>query len=144
MNIEDRQVTPIEQAQENRDSTMADLSFRMFNPKLAALRAQNPFLPILPFPNTSITMLLGAGGTQNIDLPQGTKFIFVSQSDECYFSRQGVAAIPIAPVSGVAKNDTGAFQIPNNVFFYVEEIRQLSVIAVNADTRIAIACYMQM
>jgi hypothetical protein len=134
-------VTPDMQAAENQKDTIESLSFRNFNPKLAALRAQNPFLPIIQFPNSSVTFVLAANAAIDIDLPQGTKYIYISGSDEYYISRQGKAQIP---VSVTGDSESGSTQNPEGFFLYVEEIRQFSIVAVNADTRVSIGCFQQM
>ena len=133
-------VSPIEQAQDNTRELLADMSFRMFNPHLSAIRAQNPFLSIAPFPNSAVTVLLGANAAQDIHLPEGTKLINITFSGEIYISRQGNAQIPLAAQA----SDTGAFQPVNGAWMYVEEIRQFSIVAVSADTRVSVACYQQM
>lgn len=139
-------IQPDEQMQTNVAETMQQISHRMFNPKLAALRAQNPFLQIMPLPNVSIAGVLSANAAVDINLPTGTKMIFISGSNEYYISRNGKAEIPTASlISGLiaTSHATGALQNPEGVFLYVEEIKQLSIVAVNDNTRITIGCYSQ-
>jgi hypothetical protein len=130
---------------EDQQDVNQNLAFRMSNAPLSALRAQNPFLAILPFANTAIGLILPANTPTDVNLPRGTKFIYISGSDEYYISRNGQAQIPteVNTNNGTASRN-GSYQNPEGFFIYVEEMEQFSIVAVNANTRISIACYLQM
>jgi hypothetical protein len=116
-----------------------NIAQRMANPKLLALRAQHPFIPILPFPNESRSVLLAANVAQDINLPTGTKMIMFSGNGEYYVSRKGNAQTP----DGTSNtNDNGSLMNPEFCFWYVEEINQFSVIA-PAACRVTVHCFIQ-
>jgi hypothetical protein len=141
MKMDEDKISPEQQLEANQNRVEENLSFRMANTALAALRAQNPFLPIVQFPNSTVAILLAAGVAKDIQLPEGTKYIFLSGSNEYYVTRQGRAQIP-ADSNG--DYQSGAFSNPEGFFLYVEEVRNISIVAVNEDTRVTIACYQQM
>lgn len=119
----------------------SNLALRMSNPKLSALRAQNPFLMIVPFPNSVINTLLGAGGVAtDINLPEGTKFISIRATSEYFVSRNGAAQIPTANVA----SDNGSTSFDTSVFIYVEEVRQFSIISTAANNSICVSCFQQL
>lgn len=110
------------------------------NPKLMALRAQMPFINIMPFPTKVLAFKLLAGVVQDIALPQGTKLIRFSNGGTYYASRM-TAALPVAG-SGDAI-ETGSMQTPSDEWWYVEDVVSISMIAL-ADTDITIACFIQL
>ena len=120
------------------ETASQSLSQRMYNPKLMALRTQNPFISIMPFPNESVGLALSAGVAQDINLPEGTKMVMFSGNGEYYVSRKGIAQVPTL-------NDpfTGSIMNPEFSFMYVEEIRQLSAVA-PYDMKLTVHCYTQM
>jgi hypothetical protein len=111
----------------------------MSNPKLMALRAQNPFITIMPFPNSSISMSLTANVARDINLPSGTKMIMFSGNGEYFVSRNGNAVIPTAS----APEATGSIMNPEFCFFFVDEVRQMSAIA-PFDMRLTVHCFIQL
>ena len=113
----------------NVANTMQDYSKRMFNEKLMALRAQNPFLGILGFPNGGFSVQLQPGVAVDINLPSDVKLIFPSGDQVYYLSRNGTAQVPKAPTQGQGEYGVGSYQNPENVLLYVEEVSQLSVIS---------------
>lgn len=115
------------------------LAHRMSNPKLMALRAQNPFIQILPFPNEVVTLALSANTSTDINLPEGTKFIKFSGNGEYYVSRKGNAEIPATSV----RSSGDSLLNPEDCYFYVEEIRQFSVIA-PLNMRLSVQCFVQL
>jgi hypothetical protein len=126
----------------NSDMLASDkLALRMFNPKLMALRAQMPFINIMPFPNTTISVQLQAGVRQDIQLPDQCKLIRFSDQGVYYVSKNGNAQIPVAG-SGDALL-TGTMYKPSDEWWYVEEVAQLSLIAA-ANTEVTIACFTQL
>ena len=131
-------LTNQELVENNAARTMDEFSRRMYNPKLMALRTQNPFAVIMPFPNETRNLVLVGGVAQDINLPEATKMISFSGSGEYYVTRMGKASIP----NGVDQ-DTGCVMNPEGMFYYVEEIRQLSVIAPD-DCKVTVHCFTQL
>ena len=127
--------------QYEKDSDNFDRSFsaRVFNPNLMALRAQMPFVEMMPFPNSTITVKLAANAAQDIQLPENCKLIRFNADAVYYVSRNGQAQVPGNNVD----NTTGAIMSPNDRYFYVEEIRSLSVIA-PAVTNLTVECFIQL
>lgn len=125
----------------NQQNAFNDLAHRMANPKLMAIRAQNPFLIISPFPNESVSVLLAAGLPQDIDLPRGTKMIRFSGNCEYYINRKGNAQIP----DGTANTkNSGSIYKPENMFYYTgEEIHQLSIVGPAVGV-VTVHCFVQL
>lgn len=120
----------------------ANLAQRMTNSKLSALRAQHPFLPILPFPNSVIQATLTANVAQDFDLPEGTKFIMIrgpSSTLALYASRNGQAQINAtsSPVNN------GSFLVDSNWLYYVEEVKQISLLSTSGIVA-TVACFQQL
>lgn len=122
----------------SQDLAIEDISRRMSNPKLMALRAQMPFIPIMPFPNESISLFLAAGVATDINLPSGTKMVMFSGNGEYFVSRKGNAVVPTA----ATPQATGSIMNPEFCFLYVEEINQMSAIA-PYDMRLTVHCFVQ-
>lgn len=122
------------------------LSQRMSNAKLSALRAQNPFVPIVMFPNSTITVELAAGAPIDVDLPQGTKYIQIDATSEYFISRNGNARVPTAPVANASpiNVESGSWRPDPSTFVYVEELRYFSIVSVGAANKIAICCFQQL
>lgn len=127
--LEELSQTEQETLAANVVGTLDDFSNRMFNPKLAALRAQNPFLPILGFPNAGYSVQLQPGVAVDVNLPSDVKMIFISGDQVYYVSRNGQAQVPKAPTQGQGEYNTGSYQNPEGTFLYVEEVSQLSFIS---------------
>jgi hypothetical protein len=125
----------------DRIDTLVEVSQRMSNPKLSALRAQNPFLPIVPFPNSIINVMLPAGGSPvDIYLPEGTKYINIRATGEYFVSRNGNAQIPTSSIS----NDGRGCSFDSSQYVYVEELRSFSIISSVANNSVCISCYQQL
>jgi hypothetical protein len=121
--------------------TLRNYAQRMSNPNLSALRAQNPFLPIVPFPNSVINVLLVAAGPPvDIYLPEGTKYINIRATSEYFASRNGNAQIPTTTVN----NDGQACSFDSSQYIYVEELRSFSVISTGANNALCVSCYQQL
>lgn len=119
---------------------------RVFNANLAALRAQNPFIGMLPFPTTVVAGKLSAGIAQDIQLPEGTKMIRIraETGKDFWITRNGTAQIPSAtPDPHSQAYGGGSLLSPNDRHFYTEDFRSLSMIAAQ-DTLFAIECFIQM
>jgi hypothetical protein len=125
----------------DRIDTLVEVSQRMSNPKLSALRAQNPFLPIVPFPNSIINVMLPAGGSPvDIYLPEGTKYINIRATGEYFVSRNGNAQIPTSSIS----NDGRGCSFDSSQYVYVEELRSFSIISSVANNSVCVSCYQQL
>jgi hypothetical protein len=97
-------------------------SKRMFNPNLMALRAQLPFLPIMPFTNQNTAVLLAAGETVEITIPQSAKLCRFLGNCE-YFVSRGTAR---APTTNVPSDQCGIMN-PEDVWYYIEELQTISI-----------------
>lgn len=127
----------------NMDNALDDLANRMFNSKLMALRAQNPFIDIVPMPDQTIAIGLEAGKAVDINLVGAVKMIRFSSSKgsgDYFVSRRGRAQIP---ANGVTDTESGAFMNPEQGYYYVEEINQLSIVAA-ANCIVTIHCFTQL
>lgn len=135
-----REYTDDELLDNSAQLALEDLAHRMGNSKLMALRAQNPFIQILPFPNETRGYALPAGVAVDINLPSGTKMIRFVGDGNYYVSRKGNASAPV----GVANEDgSGSIMKPEYGFFFVEEISQLSVIS-TAGCNLTVHCFTQL
>lgn len=126
--------------------TENNFSQRNFNPALAALRAQNPFIPFLPFPNTVLSVKLVANQVTNVAIPDQVKLLRIQgeYNKDYWVNRNAAAKIPTNTSVDVFANDsTGSMLSPNGIWFYVEEVKDLSFIA-GADTLISISCFTQL
>ena len=99
---------------------------RVVDMKLAALRAQFPFLEIQPAPLQVIAVKLVANVPSLVNLPDGTQMVkFSTQAfQDFYVTLQGKAAEPAA---GGVPEYPGALVNPQG-WFYVAELRQLSIV----------------
>lgn len=122
------------------DNVLANLSNRMTNTDLMALRAQMPFIHIMPFPNTVMNILLAANVAQDIQIPDQTKLVRFKGDGNYYVSRNGAAQIP----DGTDNTKTsGSVMTPEDTYYYVEEIRQLSMISL-AGCKVTMQCFIQL
>lgn len=112
---------------------------RVFNAKLAALRAQYPYLEIQPLPLSVIAAFLDAGIERCVQLPASTQMIkFTSSATPFYVMLQGKAQIP---VTGNDVTKPGVLANPQG-WYYVAEVGQVSLIA-PANTIVSIHCHIQ-
>jgi hypothetical protein len=121
-----------------QDNALQSLGQRMMNPKLMALRAQNPFIQIMPFPNTTLGFLLVSNTPQDINVPSEAKVVKFTGNGEYYVSRKGNAQVP----DGVDKL-TGSIMNPEGVYYYVEEVQQLSIVSPGA-VRVTVEFFSQL
>lgn len=125
------------------DAFVRELAMRTSNRELQALRAQNPFVSIMPLSNSTLSGTVTNASAKDILLPEGTKLIYITASDEIYISRNGAAQIPSNDVAGNFQSANGID--PRNRFLYVEELRSISIIGANAGPiRVSIACLQQL
>lgn len=125
--MNDQDYDAIDAINDAQDNAVQSLGQRMMNPKLMALRAQNPFIDIMPFPNVTVALLLAQNAPQDIQVPPEAKLCRFSGNQEYYVTRNGRAQVP----DGIAV-DTGVIMNPENNYWYVEEIQQLSIVTPSA------------
>lgn len=130
-------ITAEEEIATDMKMTSGDFASRMFNYKLAALRAQNPFVTITQWPSV-MAFALTAGVAVDIDLPDGVKMILFSGNGEYFVTRNGRAQLP----TGSHTQGDGALMNPEWGWIHAEEIRSISVIAPQ-DMRLSIAYIQQ-
>jgi hypothetical protein len=129
------------EVENDKRDMLANYAQRMSNPNLSALRAQNPFLSIVPFPNSIINVMLPAGGSPvDVFLPEGTKYINIRATGEYFVSRNGNAQIPTSTIS----NDGRGCSFDSSQYVYVEELHSFSIISSVANNAVCISCYQQL
>ena len=111
------------------DLMEADIARRMYNPKLTALRAQNHGLPIAQMTNKTATVLLVMNVVSQINIPSGTKMVRFNSDGFFMCSRNGNAQLPVPSVYGAADNESGSFIPQFDTFYYIEEVKQISLIS---------------
>src|SRR5437868_1076512 len=109
---------------DTQNNAIDQLAHRTSNPKLMALRAQNPFIHIMPFPNEVVAIVLGAGVPTDINLPEGTKMVLFTGDGNYFISRKGNAELPASQNYG-----GGSVFKPEGQYYYTEEIKQFSAIS---------------
>jgi hypothetical protein len=120
-----------------------DIASRMYNPKLSALRAQHQGLAIAPLTNKAIAVVLAANVAVDINLPTGTKMVRFNSDGFFVVSRNGRAQLPPAAlVTGDANCEIGSFWPAFDTYYYVEEIKQLSMLS-DLQVRVSIECFAQ-
>jgi len=117
-----------EQIAEDIKSAIEELAGRVANPRFSALRAQNPGVSISQLPTTAQIVKLGAGVAVNIDLPDYAQCAKFSCTSNLFVSRSGYAVVPTT--AGTVLN-TGTFIPDPQQYYYVADVRQLSVISPN-------------
>jgi hypothetical protein len=118
----------------------ADFSVRQtLNNKLMALRAMNPFLQIAQLPNAARTVVLAANVAKDIPIPAGAKYVKFRGNLDWYLNANGTAAVPTVDVL----DGSASIYRPEDVFFYIEEMQCVSVVA-PATTIVSAYFYYQM
>lgn len=112
---------------------------RIYNDRLAALRAQYPFVSIQPPPVSVLAVYLDAGQAREVQFPDGTQMIrFTANAAPVYVTFQGKAQIP---ASGNDLTRPGVLVNPDG-WYYVAELRQVSIIA-PVDAIVSLHCHVQ-
>lgn len=124
----------------NMQNTADDFAHRMYNTKLMALRAQLPFMQIMPLPNTVLNILLAANVAQDVQIPDQTKLVKFKGDGNYYVSRNGAAQIPDGTDNTTR---SGSIMVPEDVFYYVEELKNISIISL-AGCKLTIQCFIQL
>lgn len=97
---------------------------------LAQLRAQYPFVPIMPFPQSAQSaIVLAANVAADINVPSEAMLGMFLSSGDFYVSKDGRAYVP-----GAAGADNTSIYRPVNMWFYVGNTTQFSVVAPLAGT----------
>lgn len=115
---------------------------------LTYLRSVFPFLPIMPFPDEVVSLVLPTASTADwLNLPDGTVLCnFDADGQDWWISNYSRAAVPTLG-SGDPNSSTslvvGTSMVhpPNNVFFYTGSLRQLSCISTTAGRIIQARCW---
>ena len=109
--------------------------------RLLQLRAMNPFVPIVMFPLTAKAAVLAANVAQDIPIPSGAKYVILKGTGDYWVSVQGAASVPVASV-GLTDDNIAPILRPDDVIFYCEEIKSISVVA-DAIVKVSAAFYAQ-
>jgi hypothetical protein len=104
---------------------------------LMALRAQFPFLPVMPFPRSLVTAVLAANTPQDLQLADGTTVVRFFSDGDFYLSVGGAAVVP------TSTNVQTAFSLymPTGVLWYARGLRTVSVVSATADRVVQAHCY---
>lgn len=116
------------------------------NNDLAFLRSRFPFLPIMPFPNNVAGVFLPVALTPDeIQFPDGTTLVLFRGSNDYFVSLHGNAEVPSAANAPSAKSGglrtVKSIYKPEGFFFYVGNVKTVSVVAPNANTFVTVLCY---
>lgn len=111
---------------------------------LGYIRSLFPFLPIMPFPNDVVSVVLTTASLAvDLNLPDGTIIVnFDADGTDWYISNFGRAVIP--NVGAGDSNNQGATAMvhpPNNVFFYTGSLRQISCFSPTAGRIVQARCW---
>ena len=104
---------------------------------LMQLRAQFPFLPVLPFPRSLVTAVLTANVAQDIQLADGTTVVQFFADGDFYLSVAGNAVVP------TSSNVSNAFSLykPVGVLWYARGMRGVSVASATTGRVVQAHCY---
>lgn len=106
----------------------ADIISRSHNSKLSALRAQNPFVPIVSFPSSALTYLMAAGIPINIAIPSDAQFCKIVSDSIIYVNRNGNAQLPVA-FTNATDSQNGSVMNPDDSYLYCGEMQGFSAIS---------------
>ena len=143
----DDQQNSVAELHDNMRLAREQLVSKVFNSKLAALRAQNPFLQIVSVPDKTCYVNFKTNVPIDVFLPSGTKMIMVrkaNQNNVVYASFAGTASLPPAGgTTGAVEYDSNTFSVNDNIFMYVEEIQTVSILS-TTDGQLSIMCWSQL
>jgi hypothetical protein len=117
---------------------------------LAWLRMVFPFVPIMPFPDDVVSVVLTtASVAYDMNLPDGTVIVnFDADGPDWWISNYGRAAIPnvnSTPTSGGdwinAYNGSAMVHPPNTQYFYTGSMRQISLVSATAGRIVQARCW---
>lgn len=102
---------------------------------LAWLRGELPFIPVMKFPTTVVSIFLPLAGTAaDLIVPDGTVLGLFRGNLEYYVNAQGRAAVPSA-TSG-----EGNLYKPEHAWFYIGGHKQFSVVGTANNTFVQLVC----
>ena len=105
---------------------------------LASIRAQFPFLPIIPFPSEVKTLFLPVAGTAaDLYFPDGAAVAMFRGNQNYLMSLHGNAQVPTAALTGQGEFDTAAsksFFAPEGVPFFIHGVKSASFVSDMANT----------
>jgi hypothetical protein len=109
---------------------------------LMSLRAQFPFLPILPLPTAYESVHLAANTAEDIAIPSGASLMLLRGNADYYVATNGNAEVPSATntAGNAGSNRAKSFYAPQGILLYVSGVNSISVISPDADT-IVTACF---
>lgn len=104
---------------------------------LMSLRAQFPFLPIIPMPQSYVSLFMNANTARDLQIPDGMSLMLIRGSADYYMSTKGNAEVPTALNTSGGSSGNGiamSFYAPQGILYYVGDIHSLSVIAPTTGT----------
>lgn len=111
--------------------------------RLSALRMQNPFLQIMPFPNQVLHCVVKNGVPVDVPLPPETKFVRFSGTADYFVSRNGNAKIPVS--TDGQQDGNAVLYRPEYCWFLVDGITSISVVSGSVqDVIVTIHCFEQL
>lgn len=139
-NIHELQLPPLESRHDPDFRNRA--AHATLNTDLNLFRAQNPFIEVLPFPDSVQGYKLTANVAQDVNLVDDTKVILISFTNgaNVYATRKGNAQIP---GSASVEDGSAGLLLPAGKFFWVRGLRQLSLIA-DTNCVVTVWCYIQL
>lgn len=113
---------------------------------LMFLRSQFPYLPIMPFPNRSISVVLSANKAVDIRIPSGTSLIMFKGNGDFYVSDKGNAELPDQAGNANASqsdatNTAASIYKPENALWYTSGRSSLSLISPSDNVVVSMLCY---
>ena len=105
---------------------------------LQGVRANFPFLPIMPLPSETKTIFLGTAGVAvDMILPDGAAICMLRGNQNYLMSLHGNAQVPTAANTGQGDQDPAAVKVffaPEGVPWFVHGIRSISFVSDIANT----------
>lgn len=98
---------------------------------LMSLRAQFPFLPILPIPQAYVSLFMTANVPRELEIPDGMSLMLIRGSADYYMSTKGNAEVPTAVNTAKDQGSRIAmsFYAPQGILYYVGDIHTISMVA---------------
>lgn len=123
------------------DSTYNEMKRRITNPELIALRGQNPFVDIVPFPMKSLFIVATKDNdTRDVTLPDGCQMVrFSANAIDFFVGVNGQVTMP--PVEDVSGN--APLYNPVDCWYYVKGLRNISIGLALESTGVSIQCHIQ-
>lgn len=106
------------------------------NERLHAIRAQFPFVMIMPFPYAASEVVLQANAPRALTVPDGAIIGCFRGSDDYYVSAAGRARVPT-----VASLEAQSLFRPDYTWFYLGGRRQFSVVSPFSNVVVQLHCF---